>query len=166
MRKQQTQTTPVREGQTAPPFFLKTAYGVEVNLASCLLQGPAVVEFLRGSWDPDSRKRLDELAEQKAKFDALGARVLVVACERPETLNGYLEQKPTPLTVLADEDRNTARAYGVYKRFTLPVGNTARPSTFVVDRCGFVRFAYVSRLSIHSADCDEVLRILADLKKG
>lgn len=155
---------PLQVGDSAPFFFLKTPYDVEVALAKRLLEGAVVLDFVRGSWDPDTRERLDALAGARATLEELEARLLVVACERAETLAGYLDKHPSPLTLLVDSTREVSRSYGILRRFSFPVLNIARPSTFVIDRCGFVRYSYVSRLSVHAAPLKEIYQALRDVR--
>jgi peroxiredoxin len=153
----------LRAGDSAPDFFLTTTTGVEVGLTACLLEGPVLLDFIRGTWDPDSRKRLKLLSAQRERLREAKARAFIITCERPGPAARYLEGEPCSLPVLVDHDRRVARAYGVLQRWSLPIWNIARPSSFVVDRCGFVRFAYVAPLQIHSADLEEVLRVLRAL---
>ncbi|MBI4603421.1 MAG: redoxin domain-containing protein [Planctomycetes bacterium] len=153
----------VQVGSSAPEFTLATPHGVEVRLTSCLVEGNLLLEFVRGTWDPDARRRLAALAEARERLRDLGAKVLVVACERPPAAARYLEERPLPLTLLLDETRAVARGYGVLQRFSLPRWNVARPASFVIDRCGFVRYAWVARLPIHAAPLEEVCRTLAEL---
>lgn len=129
----------------------------------CLLEGSVLLEFIRGTWDPDARRRLARLAEVRERFLAKRARILVVACERPDSAFQYLEKHPSPNTVLVDPDRVVTRLYGVLKRFSLPVPNVARPASFLLDRCGFVRYRFVAPLQIHSADLNEILAALGTL---
>jgi peroxiredoxin len=142
---------------SAPPFHLRTPFGVEVSLTAACLEGPVLVEFIRGTWDPDARRRLAELASAKEAFRERKVRVLVVSRERTSAAAGYLTDHPSPLTVLIDEDGATARSYGVFRRFSLPVWSVARPSSFLVDRCGFLRYVYVAALPIHAAPVQEIL---------
>jgi peroxiredoxin len=153
-------------GDPAPGFFLRTPHGVEVSLTACLLEGAVLVEFIRGTWDPDARRRLGALAAERERFREAGARIVVIACERPGPAASYLAAHPSPLTVLLDEDRRVARSYGVLQRFSLPLPNVARPASFVVDRCGFIRYAYVARLQVHSSDLEEVLAALKTFDAG
>ena len=148
---------PLQIGDTAPGFALETAYGVEMSLTSCLVNGPVLVEFLRGSWDPDTRKRLQALTDVHPKLTELGCKLVTILCERPGTLAHYLEEHGTPFPVLVDGDRNVTKAYGVWQRFSLPVWNIARPSSFLLDHCGYVIYSYVARLSIHAADLNEIV---------
>jgi peroxiredoxin len=163
MRSQARPGGPVQIGSSAPLFFLKTPNGVEVSLSALLLEGAVVVEFIRGTWDPNSRLRLKDLAAVSEAFRELKARLTIIVCERPAHVARYLEEHPTPLTVLVDDDRVVARSYGILQRFSLPRWNIARPSTFVVDPCGFVRYVYVAPLQIHAARLEEVLDALRRL---
>ena len=136
----------LRIGDSAPDFFLTTTTGVEVGLAACLLEGPVLLDFIRGTWDPDSRKRLKLLSGERDRFREARARAFIITCEHPGTAARYLEEEPSTVPVLVDYERRVTRSYGVLQRWSLPVWNIARPSSFVVDRCGFVRFVYVAPL--------------------
>jgi peroxiredoxin len=41
---------PLRLGDGAPPFALRTDEGQEVRLADVVSSGPAIVVFIRGTW--------------------------------------------------------------------------------------------------------------------
>lgn len=132
-------------GQATPDFYLEAINGERLHLWDCLVQGPVLIEFLRGTWCPNARKRLQELAEAREQFRQLWTRILVVVCEDPFTVQRYFERVPTPLTVLMDVERQTARDYGVHVRFGLNGWNVARPSSFLIDRAGYLRHIFVSR---------------------
>jgi peroxiredoxin len=150
-------------GASAPDFTLPTAHGVEVSLSACLSEGNVLVELLRGTWDPDARRRIALLGQQRESFLTLSTRILLVVCESVGSAARFLEERPTPLTLLLDETRAVARGYGVHQRFTLPRWNIARPASFLVDRCGFIRYAHVARLPIHAAPIDELLAAASSL---
>jgi peroxiredoxin len=156
----------LRPGDSAPEFFLRTSAGEEMSLATSLLEGPLLVEFLRGTWDPDSRRRIAELHGARESFRSRGAGVVAIACERPRSIAHFLAGRPGSVPILSDEDRSAARAYGVLQRFTLPIPNVARPSSFLVDRCGFVRHAYAARLQIHAAPLGDILALLDEIRRA
>jgi peroxiredoxin len=151
---------PPRSGDPAPEFELLTPWGVKVGLRECLLRHAALVEFIRGSWDPCSRERLLELTSSRERLEALGARALVVTCERASMARAYLELNPSSLTLLVDEAREASRAYGVFQRFSFGAFGVARPASFAVDRCGFVRYAHAGRSPIRAAPLEELLQAL------
>lgn len=152
----------IQPGSAAPDFQLAAVNGEEVTLWSCLVEGPVLVEFIRGTWCPNARRRLQELADARKRFRELWTRIVVVVCEDPFTVKRYFGRRPCPLTVLMDVDRRAARAYGVHRRFGLDGINVARPSSFLVDRAGFVRFAFVAPLQTETCPvetlCAEITR--------
>ena len=149
--------TKLKEGDAAPDIFLPATNGVEVSLRACIIEGPVLVEFIRGTWCPNGRKRLDALAGARAAFREEHARVLVVVCEDPFSVERYFAAHPSPLTVLIDRERRVARAYGAYQRFGLGSWNIARPASFVIDRAGFIRRVFVAKLPIEAAPVAELL---------
>ncbi len=149
--------SPLAVGDTAPGFALSTPFGIEVSLTSRLMRGPVLIDFLRGSWDPNTRARLQLLTDYHERFEKASCSLVAVVCERTESLAHYLTEKPVSFPVVVDSDRRVSRAYGVWQRLSLPVWNIARPSSFLLDRCGYVVFSYVAPLQIHAADLGEIL---------
>ncbi len=153
--------TKLKVGDPAPDIFLPAANGLEVSLRACVVEGPVLVEFIRGTWCPNGRGRLKALADARGSFRDEGARILVVVCEKPANVLRYLAASPSPLTVLLDERRYVARAFGVHHRFGLGAWNIARPASFLIDRAGFVRRVFVARLPI---EADPVASLLEALR--
>jgi peroxiredoxin len=72
----------------------------------------------------------------------------------------YLAEHAISFPFLLDEDRAVTKAYGIYQRLAHDAFNIARPATFVVDRKGILRFAYVSSGQTDRADVGLVLENL------
>ena len=157
-------STTLSIGSAAPDFNLPAVNGEAVGLWDCLLAGPVVVEFIRGTWCPQARERLRELAALNDAFRELRTRLVVVVCENPYTAARAIAKHPSPVTVLVDSDRTVARDYGVYQRFGIERWNLARPATFVIDRAGYVRYVFVARIRTESADLDEVLALVRGMQ--
>jgi peroxiredoxin len=155
--------TKIKVGDPAPDVFLPAANGQEVSLRAALLEGPVLVEFIRGTWCPSARKRLDELSRARAAFRDARTRVLVVAGEDPPAARRYFSEHPTPLTILLDGARRVARSFGVYQRFGLGAWNVARPASFLIDRAGFVRLVFVARLPVEAVPVEEILSTIGRL---
>jgi peroxiredoxin len=101
----------------------------------------------------------------KDEIDKLGA-VLFIAAEkrsgifRPEN---FFSEHQVSFPFLLDEDRTVTKSYGVYHRFGKDAFNIARPATFVVDKGGVARFAYVGIDQRDRAPLEAVLHVLKDL---
>ncbi len=148
---------PIEPKGTASEFELPAINGEIVALRDCIVEGPVLVEFIRGTWCPNGRRRLDALAAARARFKELWTRILVVVCEDPVTVHRYFSKRPGPLTVLVDENRCVARAYGVHRRFAIDHWNIARPSSFLIDRAGYLRFTYVAKFQTDACPIDTLL---------
>ena len=151
-------------GHPAPELVLSTAHDVEVSLTESVLRGPVLVEFVRGTWDPNARERIALLNAAKKELDERSARVLFVTCERVDTVTSYLETHNGPWSFLVDRTRKTTRSWGVFQRFSFGAFNVAKASSFLIDRCGFVRFVHVGRSPIDVAPLDEIRAVLDSLE--
>ncbi len=157
--------TRLRPGDQAPDIFLPAANGEEVSLRACVLEGPVLVEFIRGTWCPGGRKRLLDLTRERCSFRDRRTRVLVVVADDPRRVLRHLSAHPSPLTILIDEHRRAARAYGVHRRFSLGARDVARPASFLIDRAGFIRTVFVGRLPTEAVPVEEVLAAIDGLSR-
>jgi peroxiredoxin len=67
-----------------------------------------------------------------------------VVTQRSEKVKRYIEETGLPLNVLIDDARDTVKAYGVWHRVGLDAWNIARPSLFLIDREGIIRYVFVA----------------------
>jgi len=87
--------------------------------------------------------------------------LLYIAAERRGGLfkpEKFLTEHPISFPFLLDEDRAVTKAYGIYHRLGMDAINIARPATFVIDREGVLRFAYVSSDQKDRAEFNSVLQ--------
>jgi peroxiredoxin len=170
-------------GDAAPGFTLKDAVGNQVELADLLTEGPVVVTFYRGEWCPYCNLQLRALQEALPEITATGATLVAISPQAPDQGLTMTEKHELAFPVLSDVEQTVSEAYKV--RFdvtgeledlqvnvfqndpakqnanglrTLPV-----PSTFIIDRDGIVRFAYVDadwRVRVEPADVVAALKTL------
>jgi peroxiredoxin len=76
----------------------------------------------------------------------------------------FLAEHPTRFPFLLDEDRVVTKAYGIYHRLGLDAINIARPSTFVVDESGIIRYLHVGATQTDRAPVEEVIAALEQAK--
>ena len=151
-------------GEHALNFTLPDALGNPVALADLLVQGPAVVTFYRGEWCPYCNVQLRGLQATLPRFRELGASLVAISPQAADHSLTLTEKHELEFPVLSDLDQEVIRAYKI--QFTLAgdledlqvhvFQNDPReqnadhsrslpvPATFVIDRNGIIRAAFIS----------------------
>lgn len=170
-------------GDEAPDFTLANAVGESVTLSELLATGPVVLTFYRGEWCPFCNIQLRHLEHALPEFQQFGATLVAVSPQSPDHALSLTEKYDLAFPVLSDVDQAVAEAYRV--KFALAgdledlqvnvFGNDPRnqnadasrslpvPSTFVIDRDGVVRAAFVNadwRVRVDPQDVTAVLESL------
>jgi peroxiredoxin len=170
-------------GDEAPDFTLQNAVGEPVTLSELLAGGPVVLTFYRGEWCPFCNIQLRHLERALPDFQKFGATLVAVSPQSPDHALSLTEKYELAYPVLSDVDQAVASAYRV--KFTLAgdledlqvnvFGNDPRnqnadasrslpvPSTFVIDRQGVVRAAFVNPDWRVRVDPDDVTAVLETL---
>jgi peroxiredoxin len=154
-------------GDRVPDFVLFAANRPGPwSLEEARQRGPVIVEFLRGTWCPNCKKRMAQMENYQQEFAGLGLSLVYVAAEKrggifhPER---YLKQYPVAYPFLLDEDRMVTKAYGVYHRLAKDALHIARPATFLVDTQGIARWIYVGQSQTDRAPLEPVLEAVRSL---
>jgi peroxiredoxin len=151
-------------GDQAPEFSLPDPLGRPVSLGRLLQRGPVVVTFYRGEWCPYCNLQLHALQQALPALRELGASLVAISPQAPDHSLSMAEKHQLEFPVLSDLDQAVIRAFKV--QFTLsgdledlqvnvfhndPGQQNADgsrslpvPATFVIDREGTVRAAFVS----------------------
>lgn len=151
-------------GDAAPNFTLPDALGRPVTLSDLLEKGPVALTFYRGEWCPFCNLQLRSLQEALPLFLEHDATLVAISPQAPDHALSLTEKHGLAYAVLSDVDQSVIRAYRV--QFTLsgdledlqvnafqndPGTQNADhsrslpvPATFVIDRRGVVRAAFVS----------------------
>lgn len=173
----------LREGDEAPMFELPDAFGRVVGLAELLDQGPAIVSFYRGAWCPFCNLELRALERELDAAAAAGATLVAISPAKPDVSAEVIEDLGLTYPVLSDHDNAVAKQFGlVYEmekglvayyreigrdvaamndseRWELPV-----PATYVIDRSGVIRYAFVDLNHRVRAEPADVVAVTASLK--
>ncbi|MDQ0798316.1 peroxiredoxin-like family protein [Streptomyces sp. B1I3] len=150
-------------GAQAPRFRLPTAAGQTLALDDLLAGGPVVLTFYRGAWCPYCNIALRSLQQHHEAISARGARLVAVSPQIPDESLTLTEKHELAFDILSDIGSDTAKQYGlafdlpddlaaVYDKlgFDLQRVNDGHPrtlplpATYVIDRDGTIRWAYVN----------------------
>ncbi|GHF33687.1 AhpC/TSA family protein [Streptomyces griseoluteus] len=166
-------------GAQAPRFNLPTATGQNLALDDLLADGPVVLTFYRGAWCPYCNIALRALQQHHDAITARGARLVAVSPQIPDESLTLTEKHGLAFEVLSDIGSDTAKQYGL--AFDLPDGLSAvydklgfdlqrvndghprtlpLPATYVIDRDGAIRWAFVNTDYTTRAEPADIIAVL------
>lgn len=149
-------------GDEAPEFSLPDGRGERVSLSGLLQYGPVVVTFYRGGWCPYCNIQLRAYQAILPEMAALGARLVAISPQLPDSSLSTAEKNALTFDVLSDAGNVVARSFGlVYAlpedlREALRSNNKALPAingdgswelpvpaTYVIARDRRIAFAFI-----------------------
>jgi peroxiredoxin Q/BCP len=93
-----------------------------------------------------------------AAYTALGWQVVAVVAQSSTAVRRYVEDKGLPFNILIDESREVSKAYGVWQRIGIDAWNIARPSLFLVEPTGKIRYSFVGARQDEFPAHEEILK--------
>jgi peroxiredoxin len=171
----------LKVGDRAPDFELPNAKGKAVKLSELTPRGPVVVTWYRGGWCPYCNIALRGFQKRLSEIRAEGANLVAISPETPDNSLSTAEKDRLEFEVLSDRGNKVAHAYGVAYKIprviaeqskarlakyngddsgTLPLG-----VTYVIDREGIIRYAFVDADYRKRAEPSDVLAALRRLNK-
>lgn len=171
-----------KPGEKAPDFNLPSVRGGNLRLTEALSEGPIVLSFYRGSWCPFCNLELNALQQRMDDIRDCGARLIAVSPERPDGSLSHAEKLGLSFDVLSDLHNTVAGDYGLVMDvhetlrplylewgLDLPAANQDDswqlpvPATYVIDRDGVIRAAYVDKNYTTRMEPEEILDALRSL---
>jgi peroxiredoxin len=173
----------LKEGAQAPDFTLPDTRGNMVRLSHLLRQGPVVISFYRGQWCPYCHLALRAYQQAVPQLQELGTSLVAISPQMPDHSQALAEKLALTFALLSDVGNQVARAYGLV--FTidkavrgahlliganLPAFNGTdawelpMAGTFLVDRSGTVRLAFVDPDFTRRLDPSVIVARLKELK--
>ncbi len=156
----------LRNQTPAPDFALRDQDGQQRTLSELRGDKPLLLFYFRGEFCPTSRKGLMDFADIYSRFEPLGAELVAVSVDPPETSRELCDQMKLPFTLLSDTDFQVAQSYGVYrsddKDGPQPHGE---PAVFIIDADGNLAYSQVQtgpKGSANPADLALVLLFMRD----
>jgi len=174
----------LKVGDKAPDFALPDASGKTVKLSALLQDGPVVVTWYRGAWCPYCNIALRGFQRVLPEIKAEGASLVAISPQTPDKSAATVEKDALGFEVLSDRGNHAAHAFGVaYKvpdvvvqqfkgRLDLNTYNGDSTNelplgaTYVIDRQGVIRYAFVDGDYRKRAEPSAVVAALRGLKKA
>jgi peroxiredoxin Q/BCP len=146
----------LKVGDPAPDFELPGTGGKSYSLADYRGR-KLVLAFYPGDFTAVCTKQFCSYRDQGERLDGLGAEVLGISPQSVESHERFVEEKRLNVPLLADEDKDVARAYGVL------AGPLVRRAIFVIDEEGIVRHRKVSLAGLTYESVDDLEQALTAL---
>ena len=144
-------------GDQAPDFTLA---GTEGTFRLADQRGSWVVlAFYPGDFTPVCTRQFCSYRDGDDHLDELGVNVLGISPQSVESHERFRAKHDLTVPLLADEDREVLRAYGV-----LAPGGVVRRSIFIIDPQGLVRYRHKAVLGLHYKDVSDLSEALAALR--
>ena len=136
-------------GDEAPDFELD---GTEGRFRLSDHRGERVVLlFYPGDFTPVCTKQFCSYAERAEDMSGLDATVVGISAQDLDSHSKFVDENGIPVPLLADTDKEVAKAYGV----TAPMLGTRR-ATVIVDTDGKVAYKHVHTLGLDFQTVDDL----------
>jgi len=133
----------LKEGDPAPEIRLQTANGEDFRLSE--LRGRRVVLYFYPKADtPGCTIEACEFRDGIAAFNSKGAVVVGISPDKPAAQAKFQAKYNLPFTLLADDEKTAAQAYGVWKEKNMYGKKTmgVERTTFVIGPDGRIEKIY------------------------
>ena len=148
----------VHVGDRAPEFELAGTGGKTYRLSQ--YRGKWVIlAFYPGDFTPVCTRQFCSYRDGDDRLDELGVGVLGISPQSVDSHDRFVAKHDLTVPLLADENREVIRAYGV----GVP-GGLVRRSIFIVDPGGVVRYRHIALLGLHYKDISALSDALAAVR--
>lgn len=144
-------------GDKAPDFTAVSDDGSIISLHDFISRGEVILYFYPKDFSPGCTVEASAFRERWKEIQALGASVIGVSSDNPESHASFKQKCDLPYTLVTDKDSSLRRLFGV-KGLLIPPR-----VTFVIDRQWIIRDIYNSQLNARS-HVERALKVLREIK--
>jgi peroxiredoxin Q/BCP len=152
--------TKVTVGDPAPDFTLPDHRGNDVTLSGFFGDRNVVLYFYPRDFSPGCTAQACHFRDNYEDFTDIGAVVIGVSGDSPESHERFIEEHLLPFILLSDGDNEVRKLYGATKGLGLLPGRV----TYIIDKKGVLRHVFTSEIDMRK-HIDEALRILRKLSE-
>lgn len=173
----------LNKGDKAVDFTLKNALGEKESLNTFLENGPVILTWYRGGWCPYCNITLSYLQSNLSEFKSLGATLLALTPELPDSSLSTKEKLSLDFEVLSDLNNQVAKEYGITFKLIDPVAKSYQNSfdlhafncdssnvlpiaaTYIIDKDKIIKYAFLNADYRVRAEPSELLKVLKQMKQ-
>ncbi len=157
--QQQSQTTALRPGITAPDFTLRTTPNQSISLNQ-YRGNPVILVFYPADFSPVCGDEMTLFNELLPEFQRLNTEVMGISVDGVWCHLAFSKEKNLKIPLLADFEPKgeVAKKYGVYRK----KDGIAERALFLLDKDGIIRYSYVSPIGVNPG-ADGVLKVLESI---
>jgi peroxiredoxin len=157
--QQQSQTTALQPGITAPDFTLRTTPNQSISLNQ-YRGNPVILVFYPADFSPVCGDEMTLFNELLPEFQRLNTEVMGISVDGIWCHLAFSKEKNLKIPLLADFEPKgqVAKKYGVYRK----KDGIAERALFLLDKDGIIRYSYVSPIGINPG-ADGVLKALESI---
>jgi peroxiredoxin len=157
--QQQSQTTALQPGITAPDFTLRTTPNQSISLNQ-YHGNPVILVFYPADFSPVCGDEMTLFNELLPEFQRLNTEVMGISVDGVWCHLAFSKEKNLKIPLLADFEPKgeVAKKYGVYRK----KDGIAERALFLLDKDGIIRYSYVSPLGVNPG-ADGVLKALESI---
>ena len=157
--QQQSQTTALQPGITAPDFTLRTTPNQSISLNQ-YRGNPVILVFYPADFSPVCGDEMTLFNQLLPEFQRLNAEVIGISVDGVWCHLAFSKEKNLKIPLLADFEPKgeVAKKYGVYRK----KDGIAERALFLLDKDGIIRYSYVSPIGVNPG-ADGVLKALESI---
>jgi thioredoxin-dependent peroxiredoxin len=150
----------VQKNDVACDFTLRDQDGSNQTLSAMVKDGPVVLFFYPAALSAGCTKESCHFRDLNAEFTALGAQPVGISMDSTDRQAQFAKKNGFHFPLLADEDGDVARHYGVKRALGFL---KVKRATFIIDQDMVVRDVIHSEVNMNS-HADHALEALAALR--
>ncbi len=160
--QQQSQTTALQPGITAPDFTLRTTPDQSISLNQ-YRGNPVILVFYPADFSPVCGDEMTLFNELLPEFQRLNAEVIGISVDGVWCHLAFSKEKNLKIPLLTDFEPKgeVAKKYGVYRK----KDGIAERALFLLDKDGIIRYSYVSPIGVNPG-ADGVLKALESISQS
>ena len=157
--QQQSQTTALQPGITAPDFTLHTTPNQSISLNQ-YRGNPVILVFYPADFSPVCGDEMTLFNELLPEFQRLNAEIIGISVDGVWCHLAFSKEKNLKIPLLTDFEPKgeVAKKYGVYRK----KDGIAERALFLLDKDGIIRYSYVSPIGVNPG-ADGVLKALESI---